>query len=200
MGRTKKIVDKSVVLEASLDLIESEGIEAFSTRRLAARLRISAMTLYNYYENREAILREALLGCFENLLAGIEARLEPYLSGERGSPLRAYVALGELLRAFSLERPRIYAFLFEANLVPLRTDPRIAAVYGYTYGRIEALLRDPARSGELHDRIYLFQVLMNSLVKNAARGRGGIDPARFEALLAEAYSALLAPYEGLVAP
>ena len=200
MPREKAFLDTRVIIDKTIELIEAEGYERFSTRRLAAALGSSVMTLYNYYENREAILREALLGCFENLLAGIEARLEPYLSGERGSPLRAYVALGELLRAFSLERPRIYAFLFEANLVPLRTDPRIAAVYGYTYGRIEALLRDPARSGELHDRIYLFQVLMNSLVKNAARGRGGIDPARFEALLAEAYSALVAPYEGLVAP
>ncbi len=200
MPREKAFLDTRVIIDKTIELIEAEGYERFSTRRLAAALGSSVMTLYNYYENREAILREALLGCFENLLAGIEARLEPYLSGERGSPLRAYAALGELLRAFSLERPRIYAFLFEANLVPIRSDPRIAAVYGYTYGRIEALLRDPARSGELHDRIYLFQVLMNSLVKNAARGRGGIDQARFEALLAEAYSALLAPYEGLVAP
>ena len=200
MPREKAFLDARVIVDKTIELIEAEGYERFSTRRLAAALGSSVMTLYNYYENREAILREALLDCFESLLAGIEARLEPYLSGERGSPLRAYVALGELLRAFSLERPGIYAFLFEANLVPIRSDPRIAAVNGYIYGRIEALVLDPARSGELHDRAYLFQVLMNSLVKNAARGRGGIDQARFEALLAEAYAALLAPYEGLVAP
>ena len=61
MGRGKKIVDIDLVVQEAIALIEEGGVEEFSTRRLAARLGISAMTLYNYYENRGAILRGALL-------------------------------------------------------------------------------------------------------------------------------------------
>ena len=55
VGRGKKIVDIELVVDEAVALIEEGGVEAFSTRRLASRLGISAMTLYNYYENRGAI-------------------------------------------------------------------------------------------------------------------------------------------------
>ncbi|HOX49274.1 MAG TPA: helix-turn-helix domain-containing protein, partial [Spirochaetales bacterium] len=130
MGRTKKIVDKSVVLEASLDLIEREGIEAFSTRRLAARLRISAMTLYNYYENREAILREVALRGLSDFLASLAAELGRHPEVGR-APLLAYKLLAAEFMRLGKERPRLYLFLFDSGLEELRRDPEVAKYYGH---------------------------------------------------------------------
>ncbi len=44
------------ILRAALRLIDREGIEAFSMRRLGAALGVEAMSLYRHVPNREAVL------------------------------------------------------------------------------------------------------------------------------------------------
>lgn len=43
------------VLEAALALIDQEGLEGFSMRKLGARLGVEAMALYNHVENKRAL-------------------------------------------------------------------------------------------------------------------------------------------------
>ena len=52
---------------AALDLIEAEGLEAFSTRKLAARLGCEAMSIYYYFPSK-AHLMDAV---FDRVLSGI---------------------------------------------------------------------------------------------------------------------------------
>ncbi len=194
MGRTKKIVDKSVVLEASLDLIESEGIEAFSTRRLAARLRISAMTLYNYYENREAILREVALRGLSDFLASLAAELGRHPEVGR-APLLAYKLLAAEFMRLGKERPRLYLFLFDSGLEELRRDPEVAKYYGHLLEGIRARVRRPEALAGIEEDVYLFQVLVNGLVIGSIQGRSVLDAERYGALVARAYERLLSPHE-----
>lgn len=48
------------IVEAALALIEQEGLEAFSTRKLASALDLKVMSLYHYFPSREAILDGAV--------------------------------------------------------------------------------------------------------------------------------------------
>ena len=50
---------KKRILDSATKLISSEGIEACTMRRLAAKARLDVTTLYNYYGSKEQIL-EAL--------------------------------------------------------------------------------------------------------------------------------------------
>lgn len=52
---TAALTREGVVL-ASLALIDEEGLDAFSTRRLGARIGVRAMSLYHYFPSREALL------------------------------------------------------------------------------------------------------------------------------------------------
>lgn len=52
---------------AALELIETEGLEAFSTRKLAARLGCEAMSIYHYFPSK-AHLMDAV---FDRVLSGI---------------------------------------------------------------------------------------------------------------------------------
>ncbi len=198
MAREKAFIDKMVIIERAVSLIEREGYEAFSTRRLSAALGISVMTLYNYYDNREAILREATLVASDRVWGKLPDLLEPYFAGEFGSPLRAYLAFAEYLRSFMAENPRLYAFLFDANLFNLQRDEKLIARYASIFARTAPLVTDPGRLDELHRRIYLFEVLANSLVRNLSHQRSELTAERFRALVEDAYAALLAPYEPLV--
>lgn len=48
------------IVAAALTLIEEEGLDAFSTRKLGARLGLQAMSLYHYFPSREALLDAAV--------------------------------------------------------------------------------------------------------------------------------------------
>jgi AcrR family transcriptional regulator len=53
-GRTP--LNRERVLRAALALADADGLEALSMRRLAKRLRVEAMSLYNHVANKEEIL------------------------------------------------------------------------------------------------------------------------------------------------
>ncbi|MHB8564360.1 MAG: TetR/AcrR family transcriptional regulator [Acidiferrobacteraceae bacterium] len=47
------------IAQAALALIDDAGLEAFSTRKLGARIGLQAMSLYHYFPSREALLDAA---------------------------------------------------------------------------------------------------------------------------------------------
>ena len=198
MAREKAFLDTKIIIDKTICLIENEGFEHFTTRKLSIALGTSVMTLYNYFENREAILREAILAAFELLWEGLPEQLEPYFEGEKGSPLRAFLAIGDHLRDFAKKRPQLYVFLFRANVAPLQRDARIIDRYNYTFRHVLPFITDPAKVNELHRRIFLFEILANNLVLNTLQGRGNLDEKITDELIAEAYDGLLSPYEAIV--
>ena len=60
------------IAEAALDVIDADGIEALSMRKLAERLGSSAMSLYTYFSDKEAVLD----GVAQLLLSEIETPSE----------------------------------------------------------------------------------------------------------------------------
>jgi len=56
-----------VILEASARILESDGIRGFNTNAIAAKAGVSIGSLYQYFPNKDSIVR-ALIGSFENAL------------------------------------------------------------------------------------------------------------------------------------
>lgn len=61
MPRPKKTPEeieqmRELILDATIDLLESEGINGLSIRKIARRADVSHMVLYKYFENREALV------------------------------------------------------------------------------------------------------------------------------------------------
>lgn len=58
MGRpSTPLIDKSVAVKTALRLIDSEGLEAITLRRLAAELGVATASLYHHFEDKAALLR-----------------------------------------------------------------------------------------------------------------------------------------------
>ncbi len=55
MGRTDGALTRQKVLEAALQLIDRDGLEGFSMRKLGALLGVEAMSLYNHVESKGAL-------------------------------------------------------------------------------------------------------------------------------------------------
>jgi AcrR family transcriptional regulator len=88
--------------EAALDLIEREGLDGFSIRKLAAALGCTAMSLYHYYPSKGHLM-DALI---DRVAAGLMPLPPP------GLPWRERVRQAALVwRRMALARPAFFLFI-----------------------------------------------------------------------------------------
>jgi AcrR family transcriptional regulator len=193
VGRGKKIVDIELVVREAIALIEEGGVEEFSTRRLASRLGISAMTLYNYYENRGAILKGVLRTGLGLLWMGLDEEVAAWRGGG-GSPLGAYRVLADHLLAFAQARPSLCRFILTESA---------GVDWSAIDGRIEQICAEGAdwagvpRTERLRRDVYLFELLAFALTLKVIGG--GESPERYRELTAEGYELLLGRHEAVTA-
>jgi len=75
MGRPKKpLINRRTTLEAALRIIDEEGLEALSIRRLGDDLNVSGFSLYHHFKDKDDIL----IGACELALDGIRAPKTPH--------------------------------------------------------------------------------------------------------------------------
>ena len=67
MPREKVLCGKEEIIRVAVGIVDAEGVEALSARRIAKELGVSPMTLYNYVENLEEIEKLVLTSGFDRL-------------------------------------------------------------------------------------------------------------------------------------
>jgi len=107
-GQARSRETVSVILEASARILESAGLRGFNTNAIAARAGVSVGSLYQYFPNKDAIVR-ALITSFEETLHDAVLRV---LQGGTGGTLKPRLRL--LVRALvtiHYARPRLNCML-----------------------------------------------------------------------------------------
>jgi len=56
---TTPLIDKQVAVKTALEIIDSEGLDAISMRRLADRLGVASASLYHHFHNKDELLQAA---------------------------------------------------------------------------------------------------------------------------------------------
>jgi AcrR family transcriptional regulator len=97
---------KDRIAEAALAILESEGAEAVSMRRVAEAAGVTAMAIYHHFRNREALLGAITDREFAKLLGYIEQ------APKRGSTERRLARVMEAYVDYALDRPRIFDYVF----------------------------------------------------------------------------------------
>jgi len=112
-------LDRERILEAAMHLLDEQGLEGFSMRRLGQALDVQAMSLYNHFPNKAALLDAVR----DELLASMPL---PPPEGPWESQVRqAALAFRELLRA----HPRAIAlFASRAAVAPRALEYYAACV------------------------------------------------------------------------
>ncbi len=111
----RKTVDR--ISQVALEILEREGPEAVTMRRVAQRVGITPMAIYHHYPNREALLNTITDREFAKLKEFIESR-----------PLRG-TAESRLLRGldayvdYAFARPRIFDYVFSQPRAGARRYP-----------------------------------------------------------------------------
>jgi AcrR family transcriptional regulator len=106
------------IVQASVELIQEQGLSALSMREVARRAGVSHQAPYYYFEDREAILAAIAEQGFRMLRETVMGAITP----RQGDSLYAgIVAAGEAYIRFAFANPAYFRLMFRPELVsPLR--------------------------------------------------------------------------------
>ena len=148
--------NRQEIVRAAIALIDADGIDSFSMRRLASAMGVDPMTLYHHLPNRAALLDAVV----DELWSSIELG-EPAPGTEWRESL---AGLAHRLRGVLLDRPRLIAlvgtrpavtphmlttidrvlgWLDRDGLAPAEALRLLDCVTGYVVGKVQGELRRP---------------------------------------------------------
>src|SRR5437868_13944324 len=123
MGRPNNSAEpRAQIVDAALALIDAEGLEALSTRRLAGALGMRGPTLYHYFADKSTLLEAVRGRIADEVWRRVRARLAAVEPGDWEGVLRGYV--GGALRGMSRHPNAV-------GLMALATDTRRHTLQGY---------------------------------------------------------------------
>jgi AcrR family transcriptional regulator len=99
---------ETAILEAARDLLADGGLDALSMRAVAARVGVSATAIYNYFENKRALVERVISIGFERFDDYLR---EAVVDRPKGSRERLR-SLGEAYIRFALENRAYFRVLF----------------------------------------------------------------------------------------
>lgn len=106
------------IARRALEILEAEGAQAVTMRRIAAAVRITPMAIYHHFPNREALLHHITDREFSRLLEYISAH------PVRGSAESRLVAVLEGYVDYALARPRVFDYVFSRPRRGARRFPK----------------------------------------------------------------------------
>lgn len=94
------------IAAAGRELLDAEGVEAVTMRRVAAAVGITAMAVYRHYKDRDSLLNALADEGFAELAGKLQ---ETRLKGELESRMRKVL---DLNLDFALAKPRLFELMF----------------------------------------------------------------------------------------
>lgn len=113
-------LSRDSIVRAAVDLIDREGAEAFSMRRLGAVMGVQAMSFYNHFADRESLLGAVM----DHLIAQID------LPPAKGRWRHRLVFLCCSIRATALRQPRVFELLMTQCSKPVSSLPLLESLHG----------------------------------------------------------------------
>lgn len=145
------------LVRVALRLVEREGRAACSLRRVGAAARMSRMTPYTYFADKEGLLDATRVAALHALCDACEEALGAAadVAGKLRGVGRAYIA-------FALERPALYDLIFESHR---GGDEHAAAV-----ARYRSLAEMPLREAHAQRMIVLDPARLGHVLWAATHG------------------------------
>ncbi|MDB4970815.1 MAG: TetR family transcriptional regulator [Myxococcales bacterium] len=177
---------REAICKEALALVDEEGLEALSMRRLGARLGVEAMSLYNHVRNKADLLDALHAAVLGGLSPDIEPKVGPKGDNDAWRPLLAGMAraLHAALRAHPHVLPlfttrpvtapealatieRIGTAFARARFSPAETEQAIYVVGMFTIGH--AIFEANGTDGEARRRAALFRFGLEALLDGIER-------------------------------
>jgi AcrR family transcriptional regulator len=165
MSRTRELVEEEIIRVAT-QCFSERGYQATTVEEIAARVDISRVTFYTYFENKEALLQTI----FDQRLSAYQEELEAILAAPLSHREKLRQIVAHQVTSLTADQPAIRIFISEEKALP----PRIARRVREIYSQIDRLLEQEAvkgiAAGELIDvpprlLVYAFMGMCNWLYR-----------------------------------
>ena len=185
------------VLDASLDLIAREGLEAFSMREVARRAGVSHQAPYHHFPDREAIMAAIVAEGFTYL------RDETLAAGEGATDaFDRLTRIGVAYVGFAMRYPAHFKLMFRSEWVKAEKHEEAGACADGAFAVLEQAIADVSRAqGRESNPITLMMAwslahgLATLLLEGKLEKADGLDGARAHG---EAVKAVFARFETML--
>lgn len=129
MPRDKVLCGKEEIIRVAVEIVDAEGIQALSARKIAKKLGISPMTLYNYVENLKEIEKHVLINGFDRMYGSIYKALNSL-----ETPVDKMTFCKTLARQvfrFAMENTHIFAFMQSEGRREFSEDAEVRPFYNF---------------------------------------------------------------------
>ena len=142
-ARTPSAEVMGLLLDAAEAILEAEGPDALSVRRIAADAGVAPMGVYNHFDSKAGIIDALFARSFDRL-----ARSMASLS-EIPDPLEALLVGSERDRALALSHPAAYELMFQRSVKGFEPSPAAKEVALGSLAQLLAAVERAIGSGAL---------------------------------------------------
>ncbi|GLQ99424.1 TetR/AcrR family transcriptional regulator [Dyella mobilis] len=166
---------------AARELLEQEGAEAVSMRRVAGAVGITPMAIYRHYPDREALLNAVANAGFQELAASLKKRRF------RGKLETRLVQVGNIYLEHALQNPRLFELMFLQKRTGARVYPQdFKARLSPTANQMADVVEEGIASGELRkddlwEVVFEMGALSHGLIMLYLGGRMALSADQFRA-------------------
>jgi AcrR family transcriptional regulator len=176
----KRLTTERATVRAGL-LLDREGQESVTMRRVARAVGVTAMALYRHFADRAALLNAVADAGFQDLAARVGAA--PRLR----DPEKRLLKILDVFLNFALERPRLFELMFLTRRAGARIYPRdFKARESPTANLTTEAIEEGIKSGYFRKEnpweiTFELGALLQGLVMLYLGGRVGMDAEEFRA-------------------
>ncbi|HEX3333698.1 MAG TPA: TetR/AcrR family transcriptional regulator [Acidimicrobiales bacterium] len=141
--RTKSADMEAAILDAAVDLLETEGPDALSVRRIAAAAGVAPMGVYNHYESKAGIVEALFIQGFERLAEALGT------IADIQDPEDALREGGRRYRALALAHPMVYQVMFMRAVPGFEPSDHALEIASSAFNALEAAVQRAMAAGVL---------------------------------------------------
>ena len=157
MSRTRKLVEEEI-LRVATQCFSERGYQATTIEEIAARVDISRVTFYTYFENKEALLQTI----FDQRLHAYQEELEAILAAPVSHREKLRQIVAHQVASLTADQPAIRIFISEEKALPPRIARRVREIYSQIDRLVEQEAAKGIAAGELIDvppRLLVYAVM-----------------------------------------
>lgn len=116
----RAVLTREAILQASIRILEKEGMAGFNTNRIAERTGISVGSLYQYFANKESILEELVRNSIDLRVSNVKELLK--MTTQEQTAKEVVEKLIEAALETPETKPEVDQILFELNHLVLKNE------------------------------------------------------------------------------
>jgi AcrR family transcriptional regulator len=141
--RTPSADIEAAILDAAADLLQTDGPDALSVRRIAAAAGVAPMGVYNHFESKAGIVDALFIQGFERLSEALDA------IADIQDPYEALREAGRRYRALALAHPMVYQVMFLRPVPGFEPSARALEIAGAAFTSLVAAVQRAMSAGVL---------------------------------------------------